>query len=39
MREQKRLRDEEKKKKQNLLTGGNAIGADGRQNISSAFID
>ena len=39
MREQKRIRDEEKKRKHNAITGGNSVGTDGRQNISNAFID
>ena len=42
MREQKRKRDAEKKAKQDALTGGmsgSVFGADGRANISNAFID
>lgn len=39
MREQKRIRDEKKKIQRDQLTGGSQIGADGRQNISNAFID
>jgi len=42
MREQKRIRDAEKKAKQDKLTGGMAssvFGADGKANISNAFID
>ena len=42
MREQKRKRDADKKAKQDALTGGmggSVFGADGRANISNAFID
>ena len=38
MREQKRMRDENKKKKMNALTGGSSMYADGK-NISNAYID
>ena len=42
MREQKRARDEEKKKKQDKLTGGmsdSLFGADGKSAVTNAFID
>jgi hypothetical protein len=39
MREQKRLRDEAKKVREQKLTGGGALGADGKASISNAFID
>lgn len=39
MREQKRIRDEAKKAREQKITGGGALGADGKASISNAFID
>ena len=39
MREQKRIRDAEKMARQQKLTGGGALGTDGKASISNAFID
>ena len=39
MREQKRIRDAEKKARQDKITGGGALGTDGKASISNAFID
>ena len=39
MREQKRIRDAEKKARQEKITGGGALGADGKASISNAFIE
>ena len=39
MREQKRIRDAEKKARQDKITGGGALGGDGKASISNAFIE